>query len=68
MSKTWKISESEYWLFTAIDDIYENLENFNPTKKRKLLTVFHDKIAVAEAKTTLDPIVTTALYRIAQQK
>ena len=44
------------------------LEDFNPTKKRKLLAVFHDKIAVTESKTKLDPIVTTALYRIGQQK
>ena len=33
----------------AIDGIYENLENYIPTKKRKVLTVFNDMIADTEA-------------------
>ena len=28
-----------------IDDIYKNLEEYNPTKKRKIMTVFDDTIA-----------------------
>ena len=26
----------------AFDDVYENLEDYNPTKKRKILIVFDD--------------------------
>ena len=33
----------------TIDDVYENLENYNPTEKRKLLIVFDDMIADMEA-------------------
>ena len=29
-----------------IDDVYENLEDYNLTKKRKVLIVFDDMIAV----------------------
>ena len=32
------------------DGVYENLENYNPTKKRKLLIVIDDMIANMEAK------------------
>ena len=28
-----------------IDDIYENLEDYNPAKKRRVLIVFDDRIA-----------------------
>ena len=28
-----------------MDDIYKNIEEYNPNKKRKILTVFHDMIA-----------------------
>ena len=37
----------------AIDDIYENLENFNLAKKRKVLIVFDDMIADMEETSTL---------------
>ena len=33
----------DYW--ETIDDVYENLEDYNPTKKRRLLIVFDDMIA-----------------------
>ena len=36
----------------TIDDIYENLEEYNPTKKRKVLIVFDDMIADMEAIVT----------------
>ena len=29
----------------TIDDVYENLEDYNPTKKRRVLIVFDDLIA-----------------------
>ena len=37
----------------AIDDIYENLENLNLAKKRKVLIVFDDMIADMEETSTL---------------
>ena len=30
----------------AIGDVYENFEDYNPTKKRKILTVFDDMIEI----------------------
>ena len=27
------------------DDVYENIDDYNPSRKRKILTVFHDMIA-----------------------
>ena len=31
--------------FNAIADIYKNIEEYNPNKKREILTVFDDMIA-----------------------
>ena len=28
-----------------MDDIYQNIEEYNPSKKRKILIVFDDKVA-----------------------
>ena len=42
----------------TIGDTYENLEDYNPTKKRKLLIVFDVIIADMEASEKLSPIVT----------
>ena len=33
----------------TIDDVYENLEDYNPTKKRRLLIVLDDMIADLES-------------------
>ena len=33
----------------TIDDVYENLESYNPTKKRKVLRLFEDMIPVIKA-------------------
>ena len=32
----------------TIDDVYENLEGYNPTKERRVLIVFDDMIADME--------------------
>ena len=40
------------------DDVYENLEDYNPTKNRKVLTVFDDMIADLESNKKLSPTVT----------
>ena len=47
----------------AIVDVYENLENYNPTKKRKVLIVFDDMIADMEDNKKLSPIVTGLFLR-----
>ena len=46
-----------------IDDFYENLEDYNPTKKRKLLVVFNDMTTRMESNRTLSPIVTELILR-----
>ena len=33
----------------TVDDVYENLEDYNPTKKRKVLIVFDDMVADMES-------------------
>ena len=47
----------------AIDDVYENLEDYNPTKKRRVLIVFHDIISDMEYNKELIPIVTKLFLR-----
>ena len=42
----------------TIDDVYEYLEDYNPTKKRKVLKLFDDMKADMESKKKLSPIVT----------
>ena len=42
----------------SIDDVYENLEDYNPTKKRRVLIVFDDMIADMESNKKLSSIVT----------
>ena len=41
-----------------IDDVLDNLEDYNPTKKRRVLILFDDKIADRESKKKFSPIVT----------
>ena len=45
------------------DDVYENLEDYNPTKKRRVLIVFNDMIADMESNKKLSPIVTELFLR-----
>ena len=47
----------------TIDDVCENLEDYNRTNKRKVLIVFHDVIADMEANNKLSPIVTELFLR-----
>ena len=42
----------------TIDDIYENLEIYNPTKKRRVLTKFDDLTAHMESNKKVSPKVT----------
>ena len=47
----------------TIDDVYENLEDYNPTKKRRILIVFDDMIADMECNKKLSLIVTELFLR-----
>ena len=47
----------------AIDDVYENLEDYNPKKKSRVLIVFDDMIADMESNKRLSPIVTELFLR-----
>ena len=46
-----------------IDDVYENLEDCNPTKKRRMLIVFGDMIADIKSNNNLSPIPTKLILR-----
>ena len=45
----------------TIDDVYENLEDYNPKKKTKMLILFDDMIADMESSNKLSPILTGLL-------
>ena len=47
----------------AIDYVYENLEDYNPTKERKVATVFDDMIVDLEVNKESSPIFTELLLR-----
>ena len=47
----------------TIDDVYENLEDYNPTKKRRVLIVFGDMMTVMESNQKLSLIVTELFLR-----
>ena len=47
----------------TILDVYENLEDYNPTKKNRVLIVFDDMIADMESNKKLNPIVTELFIR-----
>ena len=47
----------------TIHDVYENLEDYNPTKKRRVLIVFDDMIADMVSNIKLRPIVTELFLR-----
>ena len=47
----------------TIDDVYENLEDYNAAKKRKVLIVFDDMIADMEANKKLSLIVAELFLR-----
>ena len=47
----------------TVSNIRENLEEYNPIKKRKVLIVFDDMNADMETNTQLSPIVTELFLR-----
>ena len=46
-----------------MDDIYKNIEEYNPNKKRTILIVFHDMIADMLSNKKINPIVTELFIR-----
>ena len=47
----------------TVDVVYENLEDYNRTKKRRVLIVFDGMIADMESNTKLSPVVTELFLR-----
>ena len=47
----------------TIGDVYENLEDYNPTIKRRVFIVFDDMIADMESNKNISPIVTELFLR-----
>ena len=45
------------------EDVYKNIENYNPVKKRKILIVFDDMIADMINNKKFNPLVTTLFIR-----
>ena len=46
-----------------MDGIYKNIEEYNPNKKRKMLTVFDDMITDILSNKKLNPIITELFIR-----
>ena len=46
-----------------MDDIHENIEEYNPNKKQEILFVFDDMIAGMLSNKNLNPIVTELFIR-----
>ena len=46
-----------------MDDVYKNIEKYNPNKKRKMFIVFDDMIADMFSNKKLNPIVTELFIR-----
>ena len=47
----------------TIDNVYQNLEDFNPTKTRRVLLLFDNIIADMESNKKLSPIITELFLR-----
>ena len=47
-----------------MQDVYQNIEDYNPGKKRKILIVFYDMIADMISNKKLNPIVTELFVEV----
>ena len=47
-----------------MDDIYKNIEEYNPNKKRKIFIVFDDMVAYMLSDKKLNPIVTELFFTV----
>ena len=63
--RTKKLKNSKAFIdyLQTIDVVYENLEDYNPPKKRKVLILFNDMIADMEANKKLSAVVTEFFLR-----
>ena len=61
--KTLKNPKAFIYYSQTINDVYENLEDYNPTKKTRLLIVFDDMIADMEFNKKLSPVFTELFLR-----
>ena len=63
--RTKKLKNSKEFIdyLQTIDVVYENLEDYNPPKKRKVLILFNDMIADMEANKKLSAVVTEFFLR-----
>ena len=61
--KTLKNLKAFIYYSQTIDDVYENLEDYNPAKKTRLLIVFDDMIADMEFNKKLSPVFTELFLR-----
>ena len=48
----------------GMDDIYKNIEEYNPNKKHKILIIFDDMIADMLNNKRLNPVVTELFIRV----
>ena len=55
--------EKKYQSSNDLQDVYKNIEDYNPIKKRKILIVFDDMIADMINNNKLNPIVTELFIR-----
>ena len=46
-----------------MQDVYKNIEDYNPIKKRKIIIVFDDMIADMINNNKLNPVVTGLFFR-----
>ena len=51
------------YLVSSIDNVYENLEDYNPTKKRRVLIVFDDYVTGMECNKKLSPVIIELFLR-----
>ena len=62
-NKKWKSQKPFIDYSQTIDNVYENLEDYNAMKKRGVLIVFDNMIADKDSNKTLSPIVTESFLR-----
>ena len=56
-------SEASFEYSNDMDDIYQNIEKYNPNKKRKILVVFDDIFADMLSNKKLNPMVNELFIR-----
>ena len=61
--KNFKNPKEFIYYSQTIDDVYENLEDYNPTKKRRVLIVFDDMIADMKSNKKLSHIAAELFLR-----